>query len=85
MENENTWIRVSCASLCRIEHENRFLLILNAKKKKKGTYMLAPIGGGVELFDKDRIREWGIDCYRHDANIAPLEFWRAADAPDRQG
>jgi alpha-galactosidase len=31
------------------------------------------------------IKEWGIDCYRHDANIAPLEFWRAADAPDRQG
>jgi alpha-galactosidase len=32
-----------------------------------------------------RIAEFGLDCYRHDANIAPLEFWRAADAPDRQG
>jgi alpha-galactosidase len=32
-----------------------------------------------------RIEEWGIDCYRHDANMAPLDFWRAADAPDRQG
>jgi alpha-galactosidase len=32
-----------------------------------------------------RIDEFGIDCFRHDANIAPLEFWRAADAPDRQG
>jgi alpha-galactosidase len=32
-----------------------------------------------------RIREWGLDCYRHDANIAPLEFWRAADSPDRLG
>jgi alpha-galactosidase len=31
------------------------------------------------------IKAGGIDCYRHDANIAPLEFWRAADAPDRQG
>lgn len=31
------------------------------------------------------IDEFGIDCYRHDANIAPLEFWRALDAPDRQG
>jgi alpha-galactosidase len=36
-------------------------------------------------FISDRIREWGLDCYRHDANIAPLEFWRAADAPSRQG
>jgi len=33
----------------------------------------------------DRITEFGLDCFRHDANIAPLEFWRAADAPDRQG
>jgi alpha-galactosidase len=32
-----------------------------------------------------RITEFGLDCYRHDANIAPLEFWRAADPPDRQG
>jgi alpha-galactosidase len=36
-------------------------------------------------FVSSRIDEWGLDCYRHDANIAPLEFWRAADAPDRQG
>jgi alpha-galactosidase len=32
-----------------------------------------------------KIDEFGLDCFRHDANIAPLEFWRAADAPDRQG
>ncbi len=36
-------------------------------------------------FISERINEYGIDCYRHDANIAPLEFWRAADAPERQG
>jgi alpha-galactosidase len=36
-------------------------------------------------FISNKIEEWGIDCFRHDANIAPLEFWRAADAPDRQG
>ncbi len=36
-------------------------------------------------FISARIKEFGIDWYRHDANIAPLEFWRAADAPDRQG
>ncbi|MBI4604993.1 MAG: alpha-galactosidase [Planctomycetes bacterium] len=31
------------------------------------------------------IREWGIDVYRNDFNIDPLRFWRAADAPERQG
>ncbi len=27
----------------------------------------------------------GIDFYRQDFNIDPLSYWRAADAPDRQG
>jgi alpha-galactosidase len=36
-------------------------------------------------FISQRVTEFGLDCYRHDANIAPLEFWRAADAADRQG
>jgi len=31
------------------------------------------------------IREQGIDYYRHDFNVEPLIFWRANDAPDRQG
>lgn len=31
------------------------------------------------------ITEQGIDYYRQDFNISPLLFWRAADAPDRQG
>jgi alpha-galactosidase len=31
------------------------------------------------------IEENGIDVYRHDANIDPLNYWEAADAPDRQG
>lgn len=32
-----------------------------------------------------RISEYGIDVYRNDFNIDPLGFWRANDAPDRQG
>ena len=32
-----------------------------------------------------KIDDFGLDCFRNDSNIAPLEFWRAADAPDRQG
>jgi len=31
------------------------------------------------------IREQGIDLYRQDFNIDPLDFWRQNDAPDRQG
>ncbi len=31
------------------------------------------------------INEEGIDLYRNDFNIDPLPFWRANDAPDRQG
>ncbi len=29
--------------------------------------------------------DWGVDVFRNDFNIDPLRFWRAADAPDRQG
>ncbi len=31
------------------------------------------------------MREQGIDIYRQDFNVAPLGYWRANDAPDRQG
>lgn len=31
------------------------------------------------------IREQGVDLYRQDFNIDPLDFWRANDAMDRQG
>lgn len=32
-----------------------------------------------------RIDEFGLDWYREDFNIAPLEFWQHADPPDRIG
>ena len=31
------------------------------------------------------LRQQGIDLYRQDFNIDPLDFWRRNDAPDRQG
>ena len=31
------------------------------------------------------ITDFGIDTYRNDFNMDPLDFWRGADAPDRQG
>ncbi len=36
-------------------------------------------------FISSKIDEFGLDCFRNDANIAPLEYWRAADTPDRMG
>ena len=39
----------------------------------------------VTDFLSERIREFGLGCYRQDSNINPLPFWRANDAPDRQG
>jgi len=38
----------------------------------------------LELLSR-RIRNFGIDIYRNDFNIDPLDFWRDNDAPDRQG
>lgn len=37
-----------------------------------------------ELISK-RLSEYGIDVYREDYNIDPLDFWRKNDAPDHQG
>lgn len=59
----------------------------------------APNGGGNKLLNlgDPAAREWltnhidktlteqGIDIYRQDYNIDPLEFWRHHDEPDRQG
>jgi hypothetical protein len=44
-------IRVSCASLCRIEVGRRFLLLLNHNRRSKGVYQLSPIGGALEVTD----------------------------------
>jgi alpha-galactosidase len=38
----------------------------------------------VDMVDGQLIKE-GIDLYRQDFNMEPLEIWRQADLPDRQG
>ena len=38
----------------------------------------------TDLIDR-QIDEFGVDSYRQDFNMEPLPFWRANDAPDRQG
>ena len=53
--------------------------------------------GGLLKLDKPEVLDWltnhvdrlineeGIDLYRQDFNISPLDYWRANDADDRQG
>lgn len=36
-------------------------------------------------FLSQKFEEFGLDWFRDDANISPLEYWREADAADRQG
>lgn len=36
-------------------------------------------------FISQRVSEFGLGCYRQDFNMEPLLYWKAADAPDRQG
>ena len=36
-------------------------------------------------FISAKIDEFGLGCYRQDFNMDPKGYWRAADAPDRQG
>jgi alpha-galactosidase len=39
----------------------------------------------VTDFISEKIKEFGLGCYRQDYNIDPLEFWKANDAENRQG
>jgi alpha-galactosidase len=66
-----------------VEHESRRTEIQGGE----GLYNLGDPAARAFLIDfvSDRITEWGIDVYRHDFNFAPLSFWRANDAADRQG
>ncbi|MEI6970318.1 MAG: alpha-galactosidase [bacterium] len=59
-------------------------------ERKEGGSLLFNLGNPearrfLTDFISGMIRDIGIDCYRQDFNIEPLLFWRAADAPDRQG
>ncbi|MBN1203169.1 MAG: hypothetical protein JXJ20_15065 [Anaerolineae bacterium] len=54
------WIRVSCASLCRIEYEGRFLLLLNQNRRERGLYVLLPIGGALTVNDPANLRGFDV-------------------------
>ena len=61
------------------EHHPEWLLgrLLNLGKPEAREWLINRIDG--------ILKEEGIDFYRQDYNIGPVAFWRAADAPDRQG
>ena len=60
-------------------------------------WILGGVKGGLLNLGNDEARQWltervdqllneqGIDLYRQDFNMDPLEFWRKNDAEDRQG
>jgi alpha-galactosidase len=60
-------------------------------------WILGGAGGGLLNLGDDQARTWliehidglltseGIDLYRQDFNMDPLDYWRKNDAPDRQG
>lgn len=51
--------------------------LLNLGDRKARTWLTRTVSA--------RIRELGIDVYRHDCNIQPLFYWRKGEAEDRQG
>ena len=68
-----------------VEHPEWFL-----GERKPGASLLYNLGNpaarrALTDFISNMIRDVGIDCYRQDFNFEPLPYWRAADAPDRQG
>lgn len=54
-------IRVSCAVLCRVEHAGRYLLLINDNRRRRGVYVLSPIGGALTYYDADPLLELGAE------------------------
>ena len=58
-------------------HASPGVCLLNLGNPEARTWLTDHISNMIE--------DYGIDIYRHDANIDPLDFWPLADTPDRQG
>jgi alpha-galactosidase len=73
-----------------LEHPEWFLQHRPGQPRHEGESLILNLGHpparqwAIELIS-GLIKDNALDWYRQDFNIAPLEFWRAADAPDRQG
>lgn len=65
---EESQVRVSCGSLCRIIIDGKYLLILNQNRRKKGYYQLSPIGGAITIDSWDYLSSLHIDPEKADSN-----------------
>ena len=53
------WVRGSCVALCRVEHNGRYLLLLNRNRRHKGLYTLSPVGGALQIDDPTALEALG--------------------------
>ena len=51
LDTDSSMMRISCASLCRIEIDDKYLVLLNRNRRQKGIYQLSPVGGAIEIDD----------------------------------
>lgn len=70
----------------QIAQEHPEFVVIGAKENR-GLFKLHDPAARRWLTDllSRRITEYGVDIYRNDFNINPLDYWRRNDAPDRQG
>ncbi len=54
-------LRVSCAAFCRIEHEGRYLFILNRVRAYTGKYVITPLGGTLWHFEPPILPQIGAE------------------------
>ena len=54
---EESLIRISCASWCRVIIDGRYLLMLNHNRRQKGVYQLSSIGGALFVDSWDVLAE----------------------------
>jgi len=78
-------------------YENHPEWLLSCSKESEQTPQLGKLANRLLNLGNPDARRWvtdhvsqmltdeGVDVYRQDFNIDPLAFWRANDAPDRQG
>lgn len=71
-------IRVTCASLCRIEHDAHFLLLLNADRLAREMYVLSPVGGALEFYDRDTLAAFDAEFENPDNNDLRFSLPQAA-------
>jgi len=71
-------LRVSCAALCRIVHQGRYLLVLNQQRRRWGRYVLTPVGGALTLTEPERLAAFG--ARPEDPAAADLRLYLPAGA-----